>query len=211
MRSPDGLGPLKGLEICPSCRTLRGRCVPSLGKSRRPREQECRCERRARPQGEKHPEWNGFDVPMAVELCYCCGLVPLRSGSRWSVWLCAGCKPRAIELNGRVGRPIVPLGRHSMMHGIGMSGPVKEDESEEIAAFCAAANGLFGMIERLEEWSRLRVGFNLERLGFDRDEPVALTRYLERTARCADPDVSSEASFEALLQRLRVVAREEKQ
>ena len=209
MRSPNGLGPLGGLEICPRCRTLRGLCVPSLGNSRQPRLQECRCERRARPRGEIDPAWNGFDVPAAVELCYCCGLVPLRSGSRWSVWLCDGCKPRAIDLNGRAGRPIVPLGRHSMMHGIGMSGPVKEDESEEIAAFCAAAGGLFQAIERLEEWSRLRVGFNLERMGFDLDAPVALTRYLERAAGSADPDLSSEASFEALLQRLRVIAREE--
>ena len=202
MRSPDGLGPLKGLEICPSCRTLRGRCVPSLGKSRRPREQECRCERRTRPQGEKHPEWNGFDVPMAVELCYCCGLVPLRSGSRWSVWLCAGCKPRAIELNGRVGRPIVPLGRHSMMHGIGMSGPVKEDESEEIAAFCAAANGLFEAINLLHEWARLRIAFNVERLGFDPGVAVPLPEYLARIDGKEDPELGSEAAFEALKRRL---------
>jgi hypothetical protein len=208
MRYND-LGPLDGLTICPTCRTLKGRCIPSIGNSRRPRVQECRCERRARPRGEENPEWKGFDVPKAVELCYSCGLVPLRSGSRWCVWLCKPCATRAGELNGRAARPIVPIGRHSMMHGIGMSGPVKEDETEEIEAFCAAANGLFRMIERLEEWSRLRVGFNVERLGFDLDTPVALTRYLERAAGSADPDLSSEAAFEAVLQRLRLIAREE--
>ena len=66
MSSPNGLESLDGLEICPACRTLCGPCVPSLGKSLRPRVQECRCERRARPAGEEDPAWKGFDVPRAV-------------------------------------------------------------------------------------------------------------------------------------------------
>ena len=144
---------------------------------------------------------------MAVELCRCCGLVPLRSGSRWSVWLCDGCKPRALELNGRAGRAIVPIGRHSLMHGIGISGPVKEEESEEVAAVCAAANGLFEAIDRLHEWARLRIAFNVERLGFATDVPVGLIEYLARIPASDDPDLCPAASFEALKRRMAVIGR----
>jgi hypothetical protein len=198
------LGRLDGLEICPRCRALRGPWSRDAGE---PRVQECTCEVRRRPRGERNPAWEGWDVPMAVELCRCCGLVPLRSGSRWSVWLCDGCKPRALELNGRAGRAIVPIGRHSLMHGIGISGPVKEEESEEVAAFCAAANGLFEAIDRLHEWARLRIAFNVERLGFDPGDAVPLPLYLARIAASNDPDLGPDAAFEALTRRMVTIAR----
>jgi hypothetical protein len=206
----DGaLGRIDGLEICPACRALRGLCVPPSQKVARL--QECSCERKKRSADDPDPAWKGSDVPQAVELCRCCGLVPLRSGSRWSVWLCDACKPRALELNARAGRPIVPIGRHSLMHGIGMSGPVKPDESEEIAAFCAAANGLFRAIDRLHEWARLRIGFNVERLGFDPAGAVPLPRYLARIAASNDPELGPEAAFEALTRRLALLGRLQRQ
>ena len=31
------------------------------------------------------------DFNAEIELCRACGLVPLRSGSRWSVWFCGPC------------------------------------------------------------------------------------------------------------------------
>ena len=207
MPSPDGLGPLGGLEICPTCRKLRGRT--RLPGKPRDRVQECACERRRRPRGEVHPDWRGFDVPMAVELCRCCGRVPLRSGSRWSVWLCEDCKPRALALNHRSGGTVVPIGRHSMMHGIGLSGSVKDDDADAIEGFCFAANGLFRAIRHLDEWARLRVAFNVERLGFEEDVPVRLVEYLARVGNSNDPDVSADAAFQALLQRMRVVRRRE--
>jgi hypothetical protein len=208
MSAAGETGDLRGidsLEICPRCRALRGPVVPPWQPYARV--QECTCEQRQRPAGEKSPGWNGWDVAKAFELCRCCGLVPLRSGSRWSVWLCDACKPRALELNARAGRPIVPIGRHSMMHGIGMSGPVKPDESEEIAAFCAAANGLFEAISRLHEWARLRIGFNIERLGFGADVPVRLVEYLVGIDASDDPELCSEAAFEALTRRMAVIGR----
>ena len=199
------LGRIDGLEICPTCRALRGLCVPPSQKVARL--QECSCERKKRSADDPDPAWKGWDVPQAVELCRCCGLVPLRSGSRWSVWLCDACKPRALELNARAGRPIVPIGRHSLMHGIGMSGPVKPDESEEIAAFCAAANGLFEAIGRLHEWARLRIGFNIERLGFETDVPVGLIEYRVGIDAFDDPELASEAAFKALTRRMAVIGR----
>jgi hypothetical protein len=195
----EDLGRIDGLEICPRCRALHG---PWSRNAEPARFQECTCEIRKRPAREKNPEWKGWDVAQAVELCRCCGVVPLRSGSRWSVWLCEECKPRALELNGRAGRPIVPIGRHSMMHGIGISGSVKEDESEEIEAFCAAANGLFEAINLLHEWARLRIAFNVERLGFDPGVAVPLPEYLARIDGKEDPELGSEAAFEALKRRL---------
>ena len=208
MSAPTDLGRIDGLEICPRCRALRG---PWSRNEEPARFQECTCQIRKRPAREKNPEWKGRDVAKAVELCRCCGLVPLRSGSRWSVWLCRDCVKRAGELNARAGRPIVPIGRHSLMHGIGMSGPVKPDESEEIAAFCAAANGLFRAIDRLHEWARLRIGFNVERLGFDPAGAVPLPRYLAGIAASNDPELGPEAAFEALTRRLALLGRLQRQ
>ena len=139
--------------------------------------QECSCERKKRSADDPDPAWKGWDVPQAGELNACAG------------------------------RPIVPIGRHSLMHGIGMSGPVKPDESEEIAAFCAAANGLFEAIGRLHEWARLRIGFNIERLGFETDVPVRLIEYRVGIDASDDPELGSEAAFEALTRRMAVIGR----
>ena len=211
MSSGHDLGPLDGLEICPECRTLCGPCVPSLGNCTRTLVQECRCERRSRPRGECHPDWSGFDVPMAVELCRCCGRVPLRSGSRWSVWLCEDCKTRVLALNHRFRRTIVPIGRHSMMHGIGLSGPATGTAEDDAAVteFCASANGLFRAIDRLEEWAGERVAYNIYRLGLDVDAPVRLTEYLDCIEESRDPDLTAESTFRSLLRRLQVIDRVE--
>jgi hypothetical protein len=141
---------------------------------------------------------------MAVELCRCCGLVPLRSGSRWSVWLCEECKRRVLALNRRFGRAVVPIGRHSLMNGISLQTTAAREE-EAIEDFVSSANGLFQTIGRLEEWARERIAYNIYRLGLDVDAPVRLTEYLARIAESRDPDLTAEATFRILLRRLRVI------
>lgn len=204
MSNTGELGPLDGFAICPDCRTLRGPCAP-VSLPGRIVMQGCDCERRARePRSEEQrraERWGNFDFNVAVELCRCCGRVPLRSGSRWSVWLCEECKPRVLALNGRFGRTIVPIGRHSMMHGIGIPGPVTENDAEAIEEFVGSANGLFRAIDRLEEWARERVAYNIYRLGLDVDAPVHLTEYLDCIAESQDPDLTAESTFRSLLRR----------
>jgi hypothetical protein len=95
------------------------------------------------------------------------------------------------------------------MHGIGMAGPVMPDEDEAIEEFCAAANGLFAAMKRLEEWAGERIAYNIYRLGFDLGAPVRLTEYLACIAESNDPDLTAEATFRSLLRRLHVIDREE--
>jgi len=208
MPDADGLGPLEGLEICPDCRKLRGPCSPVSVQGQTVM-QECDCERRARgplPEEQRRAElWGNLDFNTAVELCRCCGLVPLRSGSRWSVWLCEDCKQRVRALNRRFGRAIVPIGRHSVMNGISLQASAAKEDEEAIEEFVDSANGLFQRIGALEEWARERVAYNIHRLGRDDCGPVLLTEYLEEIAASRDPDISSEATFRSLLRRLRVI------
>ena len=193
----ERMGPLEGLEICPSCWGLRGPCSPPALDGEQV-VQQCACEKRA---GSELPErWPRFDFNMAVELCRCCGLVPLPSGSRWSVWLCDECQPRALALNRRLGRAAVPIGRHSMMSGIFVTANTADDDA--IRGFVEASNGMFRSIDRLDEWSHERVAFNIDRLDLAGAAPVRLTMYLARIADASDPDLIPEAAFRALRRHL---------
>jgi hypothetical protein len=54
--------------------------------------QRCACSR------TDEPTWPRYDFNEHIHLCECCRLVPLRSGSRWSVWFCEECKARVRNL-----------------------------------------------------------------------------------------------------------------
>jgi hypothetical protein len=100
----------RGLLICPACLDLfheggRGRALA----------QQCRC----RPRGRT---WPGLDFNEWARLCDCCVGELLTSGWRFSVWFCDECKPRVWELNKRHGYAVVPVGRHSLMNGVFLSG-----------------------------------------------------------------------------------------
>ena len=212
MSSAHDLGPLDKLEICPECQSVCGPCAP-VSLQGQVVVQDCDCERQARParseEQRQAERWGNRDFNIAVELCHCCGLVPLLSGSRWSVWLCNECAGRAQALNQRIGRPVVPIGRHSVMHGISLPVTAREDDEEAVEEFCAASNGLFASMRRLEEWAQERIAYNIYRLGFDLGAPVRLTEYLARIAETSDPDLTAEATFRSLLRRLRVSDRAE--
>ena len=66
-----------------------------------------------------------LDFPTAAELCRCCGLELLQSGCKWSVWFCNDCKPRVLKLNQSVGAWVIPIRRHSLMHGLSYSPPTR--------------------------------------------------------------------------------------
>lgn len=58
----------------------------------------------------------------------------LRSGSRWSVWLCVGCLQLTRGLNHVLGRYAIPVGRHSLHGGIALHG---ESSNLDVALFAA--------------------------------------------------------------------------
>lgn len=192
------VGDLSQLEICPECRTLRGPWAPST-LDRDSVVQSCDCDR---PQRDGSVEkWPKFDFNTAVELCYCCGLVPLRSGSRWSVWHCNECKIRVLALNRSFGHAVVPIGRHSLMHNVGLSGSDIEDSSA-IQRFVSEQHDLRDRTDRLEEWKVQRVLFNLEQLGLDPTEPVSLQHYLSCVGDHSGFELTVESAFRAMASEL---------
>ena len=140
-RNPEELQPLVGgFRICGTF--FEPYETRPQGEASR---QRCRCPDKV-PSGAK---WPGYDVNEHLHLCECCSMVVLPSGSRWSVSFCEECKQRVDELNESVGRCVIPIGRHSLMNGVGVAGrdvtSAGEDEIDAVvAAFLDGLTGLFG-------------------------------------------------------------------
>jgi hypothetical protein len=140
-----------GAELCPVCFTVRGSLQVERDTGDRDRySQRCHCQR-AGGTGER---WSGFDFNTVVELCYGCGIEPIRSGSRWSIFFCSDCVDRAMTINRRHGQWIVPMGRHSVMHGAALS---TEDAAEP---FTRQVLNLSDAIDHLARYARDRVRRN---------------------------------------------------
>jgi hypothetical protein len=105
--------------------------------------------------------WPRFDYNRLVELCNCCGAVPLRSGSKWSVWFCDACKQQVQLLNGRHGRCVVPIGRHSVHAGWLLTGDQIENPLE-VEAFVSSMSAISDGMCALHDWRRIVVRRNLE-------------------------------------------------
>jgi hypothetical protein len=156
------------LEICTTCFDLRGELDGWMNP--------CRCDLAAwEARGERHPRFG--DLVRNVQMCQCCTLAVLRSGSRWSVWFCANCLPHVTERNEAAGLCVVPIGRHSMMNRVELAGDTDPD-SVELDVFVDAARGLFDRIDRLDTWARRRTHDLLDRLGLLGPPGVPVTTYL---------------------------------
>lgn len=161
-------------------------------------QQKCLCRR-----STDDPRWVFQDGPHRVSydynehttLCHCCVAEKLRSGSKWSVWFCDQCKQRVIGLNRRVGLSVIPIGRHSLMHGVGLTG---KSTGPEVHAFTRQLKSLFGRMDDLFEWRRIRFAFNAARLGDAWHGDVELDPYLEAVSSSRDPELSKAKAFEAL-------------
>jgi hypothetical protein len=143
--------------------------------------QRCECRRK---EFKDEPRWERFDFNEVVELCRCCGQDLLQSGSRWSVWFCVPCQTRVSELNSDCQRTVIPIGRHSLMHGIGISGSEIKDRSQiesKVAKVFPALQGLFASQDHLSLWREKVVSANLKLLNPDSDVP--LETYLLEMAR----------------------------
>ncbi len=108
-----------------------------------------------RPQGcpcEPSEPWPGCDVSRAQDLCLVCARGTAGGTSRWS-WLgCTTCRSVDQALRDWLGMPVLPLGRHSIMNGVGLR--VATASQEEVDAFCVRLEGLELGWDRLHAWAR---------------------------------------------------------
>ncbi|MGH9004999.1 MAG: hypothetical protein ACRDYV_17905, partial [Acidimicrobiia bacterium] len=138
--------------------------------------------------------WPGHDHNTVGELCRCCALRLVQSGSKWSVWLCRPCLGMVKNLNDQSGRCVFPIGRHSLMNGVGYrAGPVPNPVAlgafaDQFDAFIRATRGTEGWRQRMVVSHALEA----ELPGHGR---VPLPRYLSRTAAA---DLWPEQAFRAL-------------
>jgi hypothetical protein len=168
------------MYVCSSCHKVRG----PWHRPHTPLKtlvQRCRC---GGPRDE--PTWEGFDFNTAVELCYCCGQVPIRSGSKWSVLLCADCAWLSGAFNRERHSCVIPFGRHSMVNGVWLKGSEAGSETKR-GAFVARLTNLFDQLDLLDSWAWQVVGENLEMAGFPTGVDAPLVAYLDGLARQRTP------------------------
>lgn len=183
--------------LCGTCQGLyEGRPSPGFATPQR-----CRCRH------VDEPRWPRQDFNEHLHLCECCRLVPLRSGSRWSVWFCDECEARVTDINQTVGRYIIPIGRHSLMGGIGIAGAelARADQrrrDELVHRFSVQAGGWSESIDHLNAFAANRTAFLSEAVGLDATCDVPLDVWLEQVQPLADAEpheFGKEGSFEALV------------
>lgn len=164
-------GPVTGsLRLCGTCLQICGP-VPERDDGA---QQYCGCPPlEPRP---PQPRW-GADHNTYAELCRCCGLRLLRSGTRYSVWFCDYCKPLILTLNRQLGRYLVPIGRHSLMAGVAVR-PVEEGFTAAAEFLADATVDMVAGIGSTERWARAVVARNVEVLGFEPGTDVYLGKYL---------------------------------
>ncbi len=168
-------------HVCGTCFELRGPFVWRLRGQEYPHVQECACERNRNADGERPETWRGFDFNMVAQLCQACGSQVLDSGSRFSVWFCSDCKQRVVALNAAVGHPLVPIGRHSIMHGVALHTSPRPTDAE-VEAFVTRFGTLMQRMGRLADWGHEIVRSNLMTIGHSDEASVALADYLERVS-----------------------------
>ncbi len=176
----------KDAHVCGACHRISGSILDQGWK------QTCRCEDLG-TQGER---WRNRDFATNAELCYCCGAVLLRSGSKFSVWFCRACKAEVTALNQGVGRCVVPIGRHSFMNNLFISGP-KSQDPEAIEAFTRAFVAIGGGIQFIWNYAPEVVARNLGLLGYSAGASAPLGEYLSGIASIGE--ASTQPSFARLL------------
>ena len=181
--------------ICRACAGLAGH---PEGREQYP--QVCRCHRA----GEER--WPDHDFNEYLDLCWCCLLEAIPSGSKWSSFYCDGCRQRIRGYNESMGRVLLYLGRHSIMNGLGLRG--RDAAVPEAAAAFGAAMGRFGagilgFFEAMEAWRPDRLGVVLRSGGFEGAgggaADLRLAGYLTAAEGLVDhPRYGKRAAFSAL-------------
>ncbi len=184
------------LRICGSCRMLKGPVPDRVDGAGQ------RCECAPSENGRAEPLWGG-DFNTYAELCRCCGLVLLCSGSRWCVWFCEPCKRSVVALNRAAGRCLIPIGRHSLMNGVAARSEQLGTEVG-VVAFADQLDTFIASIDGPCVWAATVTASNTIALGFGGDVDVRLADYL---AAVPGSTLSSEAAFTSLVATARVQGR----
>ena len=172
------------IEVCLDCGELRGPWPSGLV-------QWCHCDLAAST--EPQPRWPHYDHNTVAELCRCCALELLESGSKWSIWLCRPCLKEVKVLNGQAGC-VFPIGRHSLMNGIGYHpGPRLNDDA--LVAFADQLHTFFEVTSGTAEWCHRMVTASAAAAGLAADGRVPLGLYLSATKAAG---LSAEEAFETL-------------
>ena len=151
---------IKGARLCTRCGHVRGKLLILGDGEPFPFPQDCFC----RPASERVRPYKGLDLSTCVELCRCCAFEPIRTRSRWSSFYCDTCRELVLDANKGFGAWVIPIGRHSMMHGMSL-GSEATDSEEHVEAFAGEVRGLFRGIEHLDAWATGQVKRYLETLG----------------------------------------------
>jgi hypothetical protein len=133
--------------------------------------------------------WEFGDFNEIVFICACCISAAVPSGSRWSLFYCGECKDRIMAIRRSKVALAIPLGRHSMVNGIGLPGSDSQDD-RKIRAFARDLQGMFGTIEAIFQWK----GERLASIVADLDEDPPLADVFEEAKR----RWTKEAAFAAL-------------
>jgi hypothetical protein len=150
------------LQVCRDCGGLYGSCFLDDSSF----EQLCRCRR------NDEALWPGFDFNEAVTLCHSCGLEPLRSGSRWSVWFCEPCKQVVTSLNDACRDYVIPIGRHSIQ-GCRWQGELCVHAGQsDIDAFVNSLESMSERIDRLKVHAQHAVKENCRVGGYTSSNPT---------------------------------------
>ncbi len=144
------------LQLCLVCGELRG---PYDGY-----DNLCRCDRAI---WDREPVPIFGDLANNIHLCWSCVIDVVRSGTRWSPYYCATCRPAVVVLRRLAGRNVVPLGPHSLMNGISRSSSdCRTMTDHEAVALSEQLNALFADQRTLAERTRSRTLDRARRVGF---------------------------------------------
>jgi hypothetical protein len=167
---------LSQMVVCRNCGEMAGPW--RLLRGTQGWEQLCACQSSTlREQRIEIDQWIGFDFNELATLCYGCGTQVLRSGWRFSVWFCDDCKARVRRINEEFQFALIPIGRHSLMAGVGLNGSATRDEAR-IQRFVDQLGSLGQRVDVLRELARDTVRLNLERMAGGEQAAVSLVDYL---------------------------------
>jgi hypothetical protein len=162
---------LRNLKICQKCLQLYGPIKLEDGKIV---EQKCSCNRSRDDElwyvtigGRNY--YHKFNREYYI--CSCCGLEIIPSGSQWSSLYCRDCKNRIHKLNQAIGHCAIPLGRHSLMNGISISGGQLIDE-KAISRFVSDVNNMNSAIILVDDNRKVIVKKQMQLLQITEDSPA---------------------------------------
>ena len=112
------------------------------------------------------------------ELCHCCGIALLLSGSRFSCWFCEDCLERVREVHGKYRAYLLPIGRHSSQSGFGLTAQDSRN-ARHVSAFMGKARTMGDAINHLSAWASEVVQHNLNALGIPIGQPVPVRSYCD--------------------------------